>query len=351
MLPRSPRARSAVAVVFALVCGLSIAPTPATAAASVPARPVQPRPAATQFMAVQAGTATAPSDRRGPQRLPEPCEPGMPCDEGATCLYGFDRSITSGSNPEYGSGPSYRIEFDGHVSCWGAEVYQSGSADLVDRTPGYDGAVRGSGYSFTGYDNSRSSGTAELFEDDFPAGQQVEVVLTVRLLTFSQVPWAGCYGPRVLRCDGIGTNELVAVLGGEPFASGVVAADCDHKDDPTIEFRSTQDAVRAKLTAHLMWCTYSDGRVKEVRPYKAAERYFNPDDLAPAVTVVRFDESGEPERGYQEAGRGHYKLTVLVGINGHSFPWCRMTIHGVYIGGNADHSEDVNNCSNYYRGG
>jgi hypothetical protein len=358
--------RSTLARILAVVLAAGMLLVPAASAVAAPPKPVAPKAAGAGVGSPVVRVATQPDGR--PCELdcdPHPCFPEYEyCDSLVVyCLVSISKSVTRGSLED---GTTYsRIAWNGQWNCtrnyYALHVQITGQTALVDRSAGNSGNLLGVGGYAYGQDNASSSGVAYLYDDEFesPAGQQVEVTFDTTLTITGVHPahvWTGCNpmpsGARYVEpCQGIGTQSLWLLMGSNSFSTGVTAAQC-YPENPSLQFTDpTNGQVIAKITAHLQWCRYSNGRIKEVKRTAPAELYKNPGSSY-AEWTIQFDAAGDPERGWTESdGRGHYQVTANIGRNGKFFPWCHMTIHGVYIGANADHSEDMNNCSVFTRNG
>jgi hypothetical protein len=159
--------------------------------------------------------------------IPEPCDPGIPesC-EPASCLVDANQSVTRGNSPTLGT--YSRVAFSATISCYGSGyVWVIGSADLVDRSQGYNGRTLAYGDDIHDPVEYRypatSRGVAYLYDRDFPAGTDAEVVFS---LTAEQQygVWGGCFGDGFIRCDGEGTPVLDVIVGFGSFTTGVSPA-------------------------------------------------------------------------------------------------------------------------------
>jgi hypothetical protein len=192
--------------------------------------------------------------------------------------------------------------------------------------------------------------------EDHPDGLKAEVVFSMHLVAPAGYRWGACDparaaadGVRIISCSGEGGSTADIVVGSNPFATGVVPLDCDHRDDPFLEMTSVglpgTQHTKAKITAHVKWCTNSAGQVRFVEAYRQTELYKNPNDSD--VLSITFNENGDVAHGWTVSdGHGFFQVGAVVKLFGHGpFRECRMLIYGTYIGSSIDHSLDVNSCA------
>lgn len=347
MVTSRSRRGALLAVVALLGAALAVVAPASAGASGRPADTGDQRIAGVATVAPKVGGKTSGSGAAPMEPCrPDDCNPCYPdCSDPVEsyCAAEVFYNVGQGDNPELG-GPYAHVNFDGHWYCVGYTVATvTAQTKLVDRTPGYDGRILGSGPQVTGTNDVWNSGSGGAFEVDYPAGQQAEVIIETTLVTQHGI-WASCLpmpsGLRYIRCDGVLTNTIHVTVGTGTFATGVVAADCNHRSDHTLQWVAS-GTIRARMIVHVGWCTFSNGKVKSVNRVSATELASLPDQ----GVYIRFENTDPPDGWVSSTdGRGHYQVSVLIGLNGKNFPWCHMTVHGVYLGTVADYSEDNSTC-------
>lgn len=211
---RVPRLLAAVAVTIFVALSLLVAPKPAAAVVG-------------NIFAGDILGLPGPGCEEGLCPIPPAGPPPAPVSK---CFGPYlTRTVTRGSDPEQGSDYT-QVDFDARVSCTDG-VSVAGDATLIDRTHGYRGNVLATGsYLQSQYPHPNqvlhSIGSVKLYDSNYPASRSVEVVLRLTLVVnpWSRANWNSCFeraGIRILRCETLGTPQIVVEVGFNPFDTNV----------------------------------------------------------------------------------------------------------------------------------
>lgn len=202
------------AVVAALALGAIAASGSPASAAPAPAAPVS----ATH--AKSSGFATAALVRKaGAPAASAISGPGPGCDA----------YIIGSSSVRQQQGVTVAdVDAWGEFDCSSGLLYLSARSTIVDRTPGYDGIVRATGYQIVksgawggGVDASDAFTTLSASQ---AGGRTVEGLLEMTMRLRGGYVWTSCTPPptnRLLACDGLNTNTLHVIIGTNAFSTGL----------------------------------------------------------------------------------------------------------------------------------
>ena len=212
---RSRRLLVAVAATIAVALSLLVAPTPAAAVVGA------------NIFAGDVLGLPGPGCEEGICPIPPAGPPPAPVSK----FFGpyLTKTVTRGTDAQAASDYT-RVDFDARVSCTDG-VSVAGDAALIDRTHGYKGNLLGTGsYLQSQYPHPNqvlhSVGSVKLYDSNYPASRSVEVVLRLTLVVnpLSRANWNSCFeraGIRILRCESLGTPQIVVEVGFNPFDTNV----------------------------------------------------------------------------------------------------------------------------------
>ncbi|HEV2779726.1 MAG TPA: SGNH/GDSL hydrolase family protein [Actinophytocola sp.] len=156
--------------------------------------------------------------------VPPPEEPWI-CHVFLTKIPTLRQQTTPPTSPPPNVTQFAQIYFSAELICNFYFDFAIGTVALVDRSVGFDGRTLATGntpiQSFGNY-HGFTEGALEIPGELYDGGRQLEVVFDV--IIGSPGIWGGCApasGQRLLRCDGVGTSTLHAVLGTDVFPSGL----------------------------------------------------------------------------------------------------------------------------------
>jgi hypothetical protein len=291
----------------------------------------------------------------------------------AECTASISHTRTDGDNPEFG-GRFHRIGMRAEISCTGGVSIAGRGVELIDRTPGqdpastgcydagYEGCVLGTPDQIEGQprDFAVSEGHVDLYDVDYPKGQQVEIVFGVSLLlTTNGWVWrsdCNVSGLRVIRCrpaeNHTNPNTWMA-WGAGTFSSGVVRP-CDTYDHTLRVLSNTAPGGPlvdlADVSTHVKWC-WNSQEVTEVTTTggtnwtnvraKTTVAVSGPD--GPGRAGLTDPVSGEPA--------GQFRVSVALSYEFVFGPitykgTCTVTIDGWYYTAKGQHYfRDYDGCS------